>query len=75
MTGKKSIDSAVLKFQGREIPLPVIVGTEGDKGLDISRLRSETGLVALDPGFMNTASCCSQITYIDGEKGILRYRG
>ena len=73
MRTKKS--EAVLRFEGREITLPVIIGTEGDKGLDISNMRKETGLVTIDPGFVNTASCFSQITYIDGEKGILRYRG
>ena len=73
MTTKTS--EAILKFEGREVKLPVIIGTEGDKGLDISRMRKETGLVTIDPGFVNTASCFSQITYIDGEKGILRYRG
>lgn len=66
---------AKLSFDGHEISLPVILGTEGDKGLDISTLRKHTGLVTLDPGFCNTASCCSQITFIDGERGILRYRG
>lgn len=73
MTTKKS--EAILKFEGKEVKLPVIIGSEGDKGLDISRMRQETGLVTIDPGFVNTASCFSQITYIDGEKGILRYRG
>lgn len=73
MNTKKS--EAVLKFEGKEVKLPVVIGTEGDKGLDISGLRRETGLVTIDPGFVNTASCFSQITYIDGEKGILRYRG
>ena len=73
MNTKKS--EAVLKFEGKEVTLPVVIGTEGDKGLDISGLRRETGLVTIDPGFVNTASCFSQITYIDGEKGILRYRG
>ncbi|MBQ9501166.1 MAG: citrate synthase [Lentisphaeria bacterium] len=68
-------DFATLKFKGKEVVLPVVTGTEGEKGLDITGLRKATGLVALDPGFVNTASCYSQITYIDGEKGILRYRG
>jgi len=75
MAGKTQIGSAILNFDGNEVLLPVVAGTEGDKGLDISKLRAETGLVTLDPGFVNTASCCSQITYIDGERGILRYRG
>ena len=66
---------ATLKFRDKEVVLPVVTGTEGEKGLDITGLRKSTGLVALDPGFVNTASCYSQITYIDGEKGILRYRG
>ena len=71
----KNADFATLKFQDKEVVLPVATGSEGEKGLDITGLRKNTGLVALDPGFVNTASCYSQITYIDGEKGILRYRG
>ncbi len=71
----KNTDFATLKFQDKEVVLPVATGSEGEKGLDITGLRKNTGLVALDPGFVNTASCYSQITYIDGEKGILRYRG
>ena len=74
-TELKNNEYAVLKFAGKEINLPVVTGTEGDKALDIRTLRSETGLVTIDPGFVNTASCRSQITYIDGERGILRYRG
>ena len=74
-TSEKYKESAILKFEGREIELPVLVGTEGDKALDIKSLRASTGLVTIDPGFVNTASCCSQITYIDGDRGILRYRG
>ena len=66
---------STLKFKDKEVVLPVVTGTEGEKGLDITGLRKATGLVALDPGYVNTASCYSQITYIDGEKGILRYRG
>jgi len=57
------------------IELPVIVGTEGEKAIDIAALRGKTGYVALDPAFMNTASTTSAITFLDGEKGILRYRG
>ncbi len=57
------------------VTLPVLTGSEGEKALDISRLRKETGLVTLDEGYMNTASCRSGITYLDGERGILRYRG
>jgi citrate synthase len=67
--------SATLTFDGRTIELPVIEGTEGELGLDISALRNRTGLITLDPGFGNTGACTSSITFIDGEKGILRYRG
>ena len=55
--------------------LPIIEGTEGEKAIDIQRLREQTGLIAYDPGYSNTGSCTSAITFIDGEKGILRYRG
>ena len=60
---------------GKNIELPVTVGTENEHGIDISALRKETGYITLDPGFANTGSCESNITYLDGEKGILRYRG
>jgi citrate synthase len=66
---------ATLTFDGRTIELPVVEGTEGELGLDISELRSRTGLITLDPGYGNTGACTSAITFIDGEKGILRYRG
>ncbi|PIE67702.1 MAG: citrate (Si)-synthase [Deltaproteobacteria bacterium] len=64
-----------LTYDGNEIKLPVIIGSEGEKAIDISSLRSKTGLITLDPGYANTGSCLSAITYMDGEKGILRYRG
>ena len=67
--------NATLTFDGRTIELPVIEGTEGELALDISELRARTGLITLDPGFGNTGACTSAITFIDGEKGILRYRG
>jgi len=54
---------------------PVVTGTENEKGIEISRLRSETGHITLDPGYANTGACTSAITFIDGEEGILRYRG
>src|SRR5687768_14660747 len=62
---------------GREqtIDLPIITGTENEKAIDISSLRSKTGYVCLDPAFVNTASTTSSITFLDGEQGILRYRG
>ncbi|HEY2031125.1 MAG TPA: citrate synthase [Myxococcales bacterium] len=59
----------------QELELEVTQGTEGERGIDISNLRAKTGLVTIDPAFMNTASTTSAITFLDGEKGILRYRG
>jgi citrate synthase len=64
-----------LRYGERELELPSIVGTEGERALDIAKLRAESGYVTLDYGFVNTASCESAITFIDGEAGILRYRG
>ena len=66
---------ATLSLQGKSIKLPLVVGTENERAIDISRLRAESGLITLDNGYSNTGSCKSDITYIDGEKGILRYRG
>ncbi|HEX5721431.1 MAG TPA: citrate synthase [Acidimicrobiia bacterium] len=66
---------AVLRFEDREINLPVIEGSENEVGLDISRLAAETGLFTLDRGFGNTAESQSQVSFIDGAAGILRYRG
>ncbi|MBW8782019.1 MAG: citrate synthase [Verrucomicrobia bacterium] len=66
---------ATLKLDDKEINLPVVTGTEGEKGLDIGKLRAETGYITFDDGFGNTGSCTSNVTYIDGEVGILRYRG
>ena len=68
-------DYVELKYKGEVHRLPVIIGSEGEKAVDISRLRQETGFVTLDPGYANTGSCTSSITFMDGEKGILRYRG
>jgi citrate synthase len=68
-------DTAQLRIDGKTIDLPVVEGSEGERAIDIRRLRSETGLITLDPGYANTGSCRSAITFIDGEKGILRYRG
>jgi citrate synthase len=68
-------DKAQLTVSGTSLELPVIVGSEGEKAVDIAQLRAKTGYVTLDPAFMNTASTTSAITYLDGEKGILRYRG
>ena len=66
---------AYLEYDGKKIALPVIIGTENEVGIDISKLRSKTGLITLDKGFKNTGSTTSEITYLDGEKGILRHRG
>jgi citrate synthase len=68
-------ETAELKLEGQTIQLPVVVGTENEKGIDISQLRAKTGYVTLDNGYMNTGACSSAITFIDGEAGILRYRG
>lgn len=62
-------------IDGKTYEYPLIIGTEGERAIDISRLRAETGLTTFDPGYPNTGSCKSAITYMDGEKGILRYRG
>lgn len=64
-----------IDIDGKVTEFPLIQGTQGDRGIDISRLRELTGVTTYDPGFVNTGSCASQITYLDGEKGILRYRG
>lgn len=66
---------AKLSYGGKEYELPVIEGTENEKGIDIAKLRAESGLITIDPGFKNTGSTTSAITYLDGENGILKYRG
>ena len=68
-------DFAELKLEGKTYNLPIIVGTENEKAIDIRKLRQETNYITLDSGYGNTGSCTSSITFIDGEKGILRYRG
>ena len=68
-------DTAQITVDGTTYELPIVEGTEGERAVDISRLRDATGLVTLDPGYGNTGSCLSAITFIDGEEGILRYRG
>jgi citrate synthase len=62
-------------LDGKVVELPVVVGSEGERAIDISELRKLTGYITLDPGFANTGSCTSTITFMDGEEGILRYRG
>ncbi|MFQ5799636.1 MAG: citrate/2-methylcitrate synthase, partial [Bacteroidota bacterium] len=68
-------ENAELRVNGQLYELPIRVGAEGNRAIDISRLRSETGHITLDEGYANTGSTASEITYIDGERGILRYRG
>ena len=60
---------------GQTMDLPVLTGSENEKGIDISGLRKQTGYITLDPGFVNTGSCESSITFLDGEKGVLQFRG
>ena len=68
-------NTAELKINGTTYKLPIVEGSEQERGIDISSLRSQTGCITLDDGYGNTGSCRSAITFIDGEKGILRYRG
>jgi citrate synthase len=69
------MNTAKLILDGKEFELPTVVGSEGEVGIDIAKMRERTGAVTLDEGYGNTGSCKSAITFIDGEKGILRYRG
>ena len=66
---------AKLELDGKAYALPTVEGSEGEKAVDISSLRANTGYITLDDGYGNTGSCVSKITFIDGDKGILRYRG
>jgi citrate synthase len=68
-------ETATLRYNGANIELPVIVGTQNEKAIDIRSLRAESGLITLDDGYGNTGSCSSAITYVNGEKGVLKYRG
>ena len=68
-------EKAKVTLEGKTYEYPVIVGTEGEKAIDIAKLRSDNGYITFDNGFGNTGSCTSAITFLDGEKGILRYRG
>jgi len=69
------MSNATLKYDDKTIELPLIEGSEHERAIDISKLRAKSGLVTLDDGYMNTGSCKSAITFIDGDLGILRYRG
>ena len=68
-------ETARIILNGQEHEFPVVTGSENEKAIDISKLRGSTGYITLDPGFKNTGSTQSGITYLDGENGILRYRG
>lgn len=68
-------ETARIELEGKDYELPIVRGTMGEKALDISKLRAQTGYITLDDGYGNTGSCKSQITFIDGDKGILKYRG
>src|SRR5512134_1520022 len=68
-------DRLTINYGGQTHEIPLLQGTEGERAIDIRKLRNKTGLVTFDPGYGNTGSCESAITYIDGERGILRYRG
>src|SRR6516225_10754939 len=70
-----TVGSVALRYGSGELDLPVRPATEGAVGIEVTKLLSTTGMVTLDPGFVNTAACSSEITYIDGDAGILRYRG
>ena len=68
-------EKATLVIEGKNYEFDVTVGTENEKCIDFQQLRDVTGYITMDPGFANTGSCYSSITYVDGAKGILRYRG
>ena len=69
------MNTAKFILDGQEYELPIVVGSEGEQGIDITQLRAKTNFVTVDSGFGNTSSCTSAICFINGEKGILRYRG
>lgn len=75
MLETRKVATAELTYDGRKVELPVYEGTEGERALDVRNLRKDTGLITYDPGFVNTGSCESSITFLDGERGVLRYRG
>lgn len=68
-------EKAKLIVKDKNIELPIFIGTEGEVAIDITKLRAETGFVTIDSGYMDTGACTSAITFLDGEKGILKYRG
>ncbi len=75
MTETTNGQEAKLIIDGKSYTFPIIEGSEGDRGIDFKGLLQQTGCITIDPGFKNTGSCCSDITFLDGNRGILRYRG
>jgi len=75
VVGSTPKETALLRLGEQDVELPVIVGSEGERAVDISKLRAESGYITLDEGYVNTGTTTSAITYLDGETGILRYRG
>ena len=74
-TAASAIGTVNLDYDGKSLTLPLVTGSEGEVGIDITQLRAKTGMITVDSSFGNTASCKSRITFIDGERGVLRYRG
>jgi len=68
-------ETATLQIGDQTVELPIVVGEHGERGVDITQLRGQTGAITLDPGYWNTGSCASSITFVDGASGVLRYRG
>ena len=68
-------NTAILEIDGKKYEFPIIVGTENEVAIDIDKLRGATGAITMDPGYKNSGVCKSEITFLDGEEGILRYRG
>ena len=67
--------TAILEYDGKKYEFPIFIGSENEMSIDISKLRDLSGAITLDPGYKNTGSCKSEITFLDGEEGILHYRG
>ena len=68
-------EPARIEIQGKTVELPLVVGSENEVGIDIGKFRAQTGAITLDPGYVNTGACTSAVTFLNGEQGILRYRG
>ncbi len=71
----KPVDTAELRIGDKTILLPILIGSEGERAIDVRKLRDQTGYITFDPGYANTGACRSAVTFIDGDNGILRYRG